>query len=362
MSESRAQNIKVGIFVIGLSLTVLVSVFILGGSSEMLERRYQLEAKWEDVAGLKEGAVVRLAGWDVGAVNRIAFADELEQRELTVTMKIMSRYQDRIRTDSIARIDTVGVLGDKYVSISMGTPSAEGLKDGDIIQSRPALDFLSATNKVEDILASTANITKKVDLMLGTEDDAAQTELGKSMAGLEGLFQGLSDGRGLLNALVFDEAMANNLRRTAANLDRSTAGMARIMEEVESGDGLANEMVYGSEDGLAAEMRTLASSLGRLTDDIQNKDSMINALIYDADKVAILDDLQETVTSLKRTSAALENGQGTLGLLAHDPALYEDLRALVGGAQRNKLLRAYIRKTIEKGEAVNASAWTPEAE
>ena len=134
MSESRAQNIKVGIFVIGLSLTVLVSVFILGGSSEMLERRYQLEAKWEDVAGLKEGAVVRLAGWDVGAVNRIAFADELEQRELTVTMKIMSRYQDRIRTDSIARIDTVGVLGDKYVSISMGTPSAEGLKDGDIIE------------------------------------------------------------------------------------------------------------------------------------------------------------------------------------------------------------------------------------
>ena len=48
--------------------------------------------------------------------------------------------------------------------------------------------------------------------------------------------------------------------------------------------------------------------------------------------------------------------------MAHDPALYEDLRALVGGAQRNKLLRAYIRKTIEKGEAVNASAWTPEAE
>ena len=362
MSESRAQNIKVGIFVIGLSLTVLVSVFILGGSSEMLERRYTLEAKWEDVAGLKEGAVVRLAGWDVSAVNEIAFADELAQRELTVSLKIMSRYQDRIRADSIARIDTVGVLGDKYVSISMGTPSAEGLKDGATIQTLPALDFLGATNKVEDILSNTASITKKFDLMLGTEDEAANTKLAKSMSGLEGLFQGISEGRGLLNALVHDEAMADNFRRTASNLDQSSAGLARVMQEVETGDGLAHEMVYGSEDGLAAEMRTLASSLGQLTEDIQNKDSMINALIYDADKVAILDDLQETVNSLKRTSAALENGQGTLGLLAHDPALYEDLRALVGGAQRNKLLRAYIRKTIEKGEAVNASAWTPEAE
>ena len=68
------------------------------------------------------------------------------------------------------------------------------------------------------------------------------------------------------------------------------------------------------------------------------------------------------MTSLKKTSAALENGEGTLGLLAHDPALYEDLRALVGGAQRNKLLRAYIRRTIEKGEQVNASSWSSEEE
>ena len=66
------------------------------------------------------------------------------------------------------------------------------------------------------------------------------------------------------------------------------------------------------------------------------------------------------MTSLRATSEALANGEGSLGLLAHDPALYEDLRALVGGAQRNKLLRSYIRQTIEKGEVVNAGAWTPQ--
>ena len=362
MSESREQNIKVGIFVIGLSLTVLFSVFVLGGSSEMLERRYVLKAKWEDVAGLKEGAVVRLAGWDVGAVKSIAFASELEQRELTVSMKIMDRYQDRIRADSIARIDTVGVLGDKYVSISMGTPSEETLGDGDVIRTLPALDFLGATNKVEDILFSTANITKKFDLMLGTEEDAAETELGKGIGGLQGLFKGISEGRGVLNAVVHDEAMANNLRRTVANLERSSAGMARLMEAIESGDGLAHEVVYGGEGGLTAELRTLTGSLARLSEDIQTKDSMLNALIYDADKAAILDDLQSTVSALKTTSEALENGEGTLGLLARDPALYEDMRALVGGAQRNKLLRAYIRRTIERGEAANASAWKSEAE
>jgi phospholipid/cholesterol/gamma-HCH transport system substrate-binding protein len=100
--------------------------------------------------------------------------------------------------------------------------------------------------------------------------------------------------------------------------------------------------------------------LGQLTNDIRNEDSMVHALLYDADKAQVIDDLAATVESLRRTSEALENGEGSLGLLAHDPALYEDLRALVGGAQRNKLLRGYIRKTIEKGEAANAGAWTPE--
>ena len=146
------------------------------------------------------------------------------------------------------------------------------------------------------------------------------------------------------------------------NVSSTSAGMAALVNEVQTGDGLANELIYGGEDGLAQQLKALTSSLAQLTQDIRSEDSMIHALIYDADKAKILDDLGETMTSLKKTSAALENGEGTLGLLAHDPALYEDLRALVGGAQRNKLLRAYIRRTIEKGEQVNASSWSSEEE
>ena len=142
---SQRQNIKVGVFVIGLSVTVLGTIFVLGGSTEMLEDRYTLQGKWEDVAGLKEGAVVRLAGWDVGEVKSIEFSDSLEQKELTVQMTVMARYQTRIRADSEARIDTVGVLGDKYVAISMGSPSQQGLNDLDFITTRAPLDFLGYT-------------------------------------------------------------------------------------------------------------------------------------------------------------------------------------------------------------------------
>ena len=58
-------------------------------------------------------------------------------------------------------------------------------------------------------------------------------------------------------------------------------------------------------------------------------------------------------------SQTLNEADGTLNLLVEDPMLYEDMRARVGGAQRNKLLRAFIRQTVEKGEEVTAQPWEP---
>ena len=363
MKKTERQNFKVGVFVIGLSVTILLAVFILGGSSELLQDRYTLHGKWQDVAGLKEGAVVRLAGWDVGEVKSIEFADTLEQRELTVGMTIMERYKPRIRTDSEARIDTVGVLGDKYVSISMGSPSEPGLEHGEFITTRAPLDFLGYTKKFEDILHNTSSISHKFDLMLGTDEEAAQAKVGASMAHIEDLLNGINQGSGLFNTLVYDEELSRRVKSILTNLDSASAGMSGVVTEVTSGDGLAHAMIYGEEGAsLARELGALAGALGQLTDDIRNEDSMVHALIYDADKAKVIDDLALAVESLRRTSQALENGEGSLGLLAHDPALYEDLRALVGGAQRNKLLRSYIRKTIERGEEVNAGAWAPATE
>jgi phospholipid/cholesterol/gamma-HCH transport system substrate-binding protein len=357
------RNLKVGAFVIGMSVTVLLSVFVLGGSSDMLQNRYTLHGRWEDVAGLKEGAVVRLAGWDVGEVKAISFSDNLDQKELMVEMSIMARYRQRVRSDSEARIDTVGVLGDKYVSISMGTPSVSGLRDGDEITTRAPLDFLGYTKKFEDILHNTSSISRKFDLMLGTDDEASKAKLGQSMEHLESLLNGAKNGGGLMNALVYDNEMPNRVKSILRNLDTASSGFSKVMTEVQQGEGLANELIYGDDGAaLATELGGLAEALSQLTHDIKNEESMVHSMLYDPEKAQVIDDLAATVASLRRTSAALENGGGTLGLLAHDPALYEDLRALVGGAQRNKLLRSYIRRTIEEGERTNADGWTPVAE
>ena len=199
--------------------------------------------------------------------------------------------------------------------------------------------------------------------MLGTDEEAMQAKVGQSMGHLEGLLKGAQEGQGLLNALVYDEEMPKRVTAILRNLDRASGGMSDVMGEIKTGDGLANELIYGDDGAaLAEQLGRLVGALSQLTDDIKNEDSLVHAMLYDADKAQMIDDLAATVSSLRRTTEAIENGNGSLGMLANDPALYEDLRALVGGAQRNKLLRTYIRRTIEQGERVNAGAWTPPTE
>jgi len=363
VASERTREVKVGIFVIGLLVAMGLTLFVVGGSSDLLKDRYVLRASYSDVSGLKPGAVVRLAGYDVGEVAQIQFSDDLGVKEMLVEMKVMAEYQPRIRKDSVARIDTVGVLGDKYVSISIGDPSQPELQDGEWIEAKDPIDFLEYSKKATGILDSTTNIAHKVDLMLGDDSEAAKASLARSFSHLESLLEATKSGNGLLHAIVYDDGMTKKVNSTLTNLEGMSSDLRTTTQALRHGDGLAHELVYGN-DGkqLAKDLSEVSAALSELTRDIKNKDSLVHALLYDPSKKQMVDDLAVTASALRKTSEAIEAGDGTIGMLANDPALYEDLRALVGGAQRNKLLRAYIRKTVEKGEEVNAGPWEPAGE
>lgn len=360
MANGKKAELRVGIFVAALIVLGGAMLFVVGGSVDLLRDRYTLHAKWQDVQGLVPGATVRLAGFDVGEVSNIQFSGSLDERLMYVEMKIMAEFQPRIRADSIARIDSVGVLGDKIVSISMGAPGAEVLGDGDLIRTEDPLDLLANMQKMSGILDKTHSIGSKVDLMLGDEQEAAKASLARSFDHLEALLNEAQHGSGLVHALVYDKQLASSVRNTVHNLEVMSADLRTTTYAVRHGDGIAHELIYG-DDGrkLAVELSQLADALTQLTRDVKNEESLVHGLIYDPSKKQMLDDLAATAGELRSLSETMNNGDGTLGLLANDPALYEDIRALVGGAQRNKLLRAYIRKTVEQGEATNASPWEP---
>jgi len=362
MERNHSQEIKVGLAVLTVLLLLGAVVFLLGGSTKLLEDCYRVHASFGDISGLRVGAVVRLAGIDVGEVTRIQFASDVGERRVLVEMNLREGYRARIRADSVASIQTEGVLGDKYVAISMGTPEQRILVQGDWIETEEPLEWLSYMDKAGVILDNSAGISRKINTMLGEDQDSARASLADAIFHLQHLIQETEEGKGLIHALVYDKELSSSVKRTVANLEEGSAGLARMTAEIESGQGFAHEMVFGEEGRrLANQMGGLAGTLKQLSDDIQDEQSLVHALIYEPERAEMVTDLHATATALRQVAESIEKGEGTVGMLARDPTLYEDLRALLGGAQRNKLLKSYIRRTVEKAEERDAEGWEPEA-
>ena len=377
--SSSTQNVKVGLFVFFLLIVMGGTLFLVSGSTKMFEERYYLNASWQDVAGLKEGSVVRLAGIDVGEVLLIQFqSGDEDKSKIHVTLSIEKRYQHRIRQcshstefpwteddiikkSSVARIDSIGVLGDKYVSINTGSIECTQLEQDQWIKTIEALDIISYTKKVTGILNNTNNISYKVNEILGTKEDVEAASLASSLQDLKEITHEIKTGNGLIHALVYDEKLTKKIDSTLSNLEKSSQDIQSAITEIKSGDGLAHELIYGNDgEKLAKDLQEVSRALNGLLNDIRNENSLIHSLIYDESKKTIIDDLAITADALKQTSQSITEGDGTMAMMLRDPALYEDLRSLVGGAQRNKLLRSYIRKTVEQNEVEKSQSWKEE--
>ena len=139
--EKRGLEFSVGIFLlVGLACLAYLS-FKLGDVGFFGHNRYEVHAKFSTVAGLKEKAAVMQAGVNIGQVKSI----RLDDGQALITLEIDQGVV--LEEDIIASIKTMGILGDKYVSISPGA-SMEHLQPGDfIVQTQAPLDIEQLVGK-----------------------------------------------------------------------------------------------------------------------------------------------------------------------------------------------------------------------
>lgn len=130
--NSRGIEISVGLFLLAGCLALAMLAFRVSGLSlEDSGERYTLYAYFENASGLNVRSRVTLAGVLVGRVTAVEI-DPIELRA-RATLEIDSAV-DYLSLDTIASIKTAGVLGEKYVSLSVGG-DAEMLGDGDVVEN-----------------------------------------------------------------------------------------------------------------------------------------------------------------------------------------------------------------------------------
>ena len=158
---------RLGIFIVATLLVLAVGIFLIGDKQFLFSRTYRLVTTFPTVAGLGNGAPVRVGGINKGVVKEILLPSQSDGK-INVLMDMESSTRQVLKKDSIAAIETEGLLGSKYIEISFGSAGAEPLKDRDTIESRPPLDISDLIKKTNAILDSTSDISSKINNGAGT--------------------------------------------------------------------------------------------------------------------------------------------------------------------------------------------------
>lgn len=128
----RTTEISVGLFVlVAIAGLFYLALEVSGLSLRQQESTYKLYAEFTDVGGLRVRAKVSLAGVAIGRVSNI----ELDSRSVKAVVEMeIQEAVDYLSTDSIAVVSTAGLLGEKYIDISVGG-DIDSLGEGDFFDS-----------------------------------------------------------------------------------------------------------------------------------------------------------------------------------------------------------------------------------
>ena len=304
------EQLKVGGMIL-LALAILtVAVVKLGEAANLFSKRYKLVVLLPSANGLRVGGTVTVAGQLAGTVASIDFLppDADTTRNLRVIVEVDQSLQQQVREDSRARLRTLGLLGDKIVDISPGTPRYAVLPPNDTLQVEPALDY-------EAVLVQASGAVN--DMIQLTRD-------------LKGITGGMARGEGTVGQLLTNRSLYDELNGTLARtnalvtrLQAPNGSFAKLLDDPALYQNL-NGMI-GSVDSLVRQMRSENGTLGKLLTD----DTLYTHL------VAITAGADSLVKQVAR-------GNGFAAKLINDQQLYEqltktitDLNAILADVRQN---------------------------
>jgi phospholipid/cholesterol/gamma-HCH transport system substrate-binding protein len=380
------KKLRVGVFVLVALVAGIGLVYALGARARLFEPKYTVHADFTEVGGLNEGATVRLAGVQIGRVKRVNLPSE-PGGKVRVDLSIAKRFANRVRKNSVARIETQGLLGDRIVELTVGTADAAATHDGDVIASRDPTDFGRILGQGAETMK---NVAALADSLKATADTLRQSKIIEDASATMASTRRVTDrvarmvdevdkGRGWAHALIYEEPVA--LRKmnevivtTQRMLDRMDQGegaagvltspqstaaarrfvaamdkFARVAEQPGAADeGLVPALLFDPKyKNVLEDLKVVAHNFREVSDRLVGGKGTLGGLIQDEPADASIRqasrDLQAALANLKDITAKINEGEGTLGALIADPTVYERLVSILDGAQRSFLLRGLLR-------------------
>jgi phospholipid/cholesterol/gamma-HCH transport system substrate-binding protein len=308
------SELKIGLMSIFALVVATAFIFLLTGSNGFFWQRYSIKTVFPDVAGLKEGAPVRVAGVEVGTVTGVEFVGD----RVEVLMEVLKENRPRITSTSIATLGSVSLLGEAAIDI---TASSGGMtiQDWGYVPSRRATGSLSSVADSANVgIEEATALMKDIRAGKGTlgrlfTDEQLYTELTGLVSSAEQVADTINQGRGTIGQLMNNPAAARSLESSLDNLQAMTA-------RIRAGEGSLGKLL--TDDSLATSLKSATGNLDAFTGRINRGEGTLGKLATDQE---LYNRLNSVSDRLDKVVGALQRGEGTAGQLLHDKQLYENM-------------------------------------
>jgi phospholipid/cholesterol/gamma-HCH transport system substrate-binding protein len=327
-------QVRAGVFILIALVFFAGGVLLMGEKNKMFVAKGKLRVVMDDVAGLKEGAPVWLAGVDVGVVKAINFADPKKTNEVNIYLEADHGALRKIGPDSKITIKTRGLMGEKYVDI---TPSQQYYETPATVLHGTSImkldDVVQKAGSTFDRLNSVVDSITQGKGTLGrlTTDPTLYHNIVKLTGELNALAVTINHGEGTLGKLVRSPDPYNRLITILNRADRT-------LQDIQSSEGTLNKLIYDKK--LYDKLVALADKSNQAADDVRDlnrkitsKEGTLGLLINDRefyDKgVSLLTRADNSVKSIESITAKVNSGEGAAGKLVNEKELYDRMNRMV---------------------------------
>jgi len=279
---------RLGIFVALAIIAAIVIIEMIGGA-DFFQRGYHVNAQFETVQELKVGDSVKMAGVEIGRVDKITLKDD----KVEVGMKLHPDAQ--VKTDSRATVKFAGLMGQNFIAISFGSPGAPNAVDGALLESVEQPDLSAIMTKLDSAAGGIANVAKSfsgdsINNLLGPMTDlikqnsARITATLSNMASISGQ---IASGQGTVGRVIYSDTLYNSALDTVTNLQDAVTQAKQLVAGISSGQG----------------------TLGKLATD----PSLYNST-------------EASMTNLNQILYKINHGEGTIGKLVDSKEFYANAK------------------------------------
>ena len=337
-----ARMAGVGVFVLGGLVLFTIGLFMIGDRQMAFAKKFTVYAEFKKITGLQPGAIVRVAGAKAGSITEI-LPPSRPSEKFRVRVEIIEDLHQLVRTDSLASIETEGLVGGSYLGIGTGTDAAPRVAPNATISGKEPFE-------IADLMQQMGDTVKRVN---DTFDEMK--------AEVQGTVLAIGDTVDNTNALIV--AVSADLKQMAVSGARLSGDAAQIAEGLRSGKGtigklLNDDELYNRTNAIAKQAEDIATNARQVVENanntlksFQSKDGAVQGMTTSVkqtmdDARAAVEGLAENMDALKRNFLlrGFFNRRGYFNLAQMSPADYRQ-GALTKGSDR-RVIRVWRRSDV----------------